>query len=175
MRHKNLSSTHCIGKYTSCCKKTWKAGKEILLCKKVQNNLVTYLFNAWTCNISKIAYEVSKSKISPLKNRKRRMASEVFVIFLIPLQPLEKYISLKIYGLTQTWNHGRIHIFHNGETAVLTEKHIPKVPSDRWIRGSYFCKWWIIGAKYATVLPVPVAALTRLNFPSRNRNKHTTN
>lgn len=51
---------------------------------------------------------------------------------------------------------------------------IPKVPSDRWTRGSYTCRRWTIGARYTIVLPVPVAALTSLK-PSQSKKIHKEN
>lgn len=48
------------------------------------------------------------------------------------------------------------------------------MPSARWILSSQLCNIWMIGARYATVFPVPVAAFTSLKIPIRNQihNNH---
>lgn len=57
-------------------------------------------------------------------------------------------------------------------TTYCRHENLPKVPSDRWIRGSYICRRWTIGARYTIVLPVPVAALTSLdNLRSRKKDQ----
>lgn len=52
---------------------------------------------------------------------------------------------------------------------------LPKVPSDRSIRGCLICKRWIIGARYTNVLPVPVAAFTSLHHFLKLRPSNWTN